>query len=246
MTGREITSEHVAQLSSADDSGYWWYAVRQAHVFAGLRAAGLDASGAFLDLGCGAGGMLRAVLDEFRPADALGLDGTQEAVDIAVERGLPARFADFRAPLELPFAPTAATCLDVLEHLEDPVIALRNLADASASGARLVVTVPAMPSLHSAWDDACGHFRRYTRVTLGEHLLAGGWEPLRTRHIFSWCWPPAWWQRRVTKRAQTVEFPPVPPWLNALMKQTGSVERWLGSPMPVGTSLLAWARRRDD
>jgi len=245
MSGREISSQHVAQLSAADDGSYWWYRVRRAHVEAGLRAAGLDASGAFLDFGCGAGGMLDDVIESFAPAQALGLDGTQEAVDIAVSRGLPAQFADFRAPLDLPFAPTAITTLDVLEHLEDPVLALGHLRDASAPGARLVVSVPSMPSLFSKWDEVCGHFRRYDRATVREHLRAGGWELLRLRYAFSYCVPPAWWQRRVTKQVQEMEFPPVSSLMNGLLTSAGALERWVGCPMPFGTSLIAWARRRD-
>ena len=116
MDRREITSDHVAQLSAADTSGYWWYAVRQAHVEAALR--GLDGPLDLLDLGCGAGGVLDNLRRSLSPRRSYGLDGTQEAVDVARSRGLDAAYADFRQPLELPFAPTAVTCLDVLEHLE--------------------------------------------------------------------------------------------------------------------------------
>lgn len=237
----EITDEHVATLSAADTSGYWWYAVRQAHVNAAL--ASIDAPLRYLDFGCGAGGVLASVIERFGPEQAHGLDGTQAAVDVALERGLPAEYADFRAPLSLPFAPNAVTCLDVLEHLEDPVIALRHLAADTTDDATLIVTVPAMPSLHSAWDDLCGHFRRYTRATLVEHLEAGGWRPARVRHAFAYCVPPAWWQRRVTKAVQEVEFPPVSPLVNRALTVAGTVERWLGCPMPFGTSLVAVARK---
>lgn len=239
MDRREITSDHVAQLSAADTSGYWWYAVRQAHVEAALR--GLDGPLDLLDLGCGAGGVLDSLRRSLSPRRSYGLDGTQEAVDVARSRGLDAAYADFRQPLELPFAPTAVTCLDVLEHLEDPVLALRHLGQVAAPGARLVVTVPAMPSLHSAWDDACGHFRRYTPSLLREHLRAGGWRPERVRHAFSYCVPPAWWQRRVTKAVQEVEFPPVSPLMNRLLTWAGQAERLVGAPLPFGTSLVALA-----
>jgi len=203
------------------------------------RAAPLD----YLDFGCGTGGVLAAVIAEFAPRRALGLDGTQAAVDVAVSRGLPARLADFRGPLELDFRPAAITCLDVLEHLEDPVAALRHLAAAAAPGATLAVTVPAMPSLHSRWDDLCGHHRRYTRALLTEHLRAGGFRVERVRHVFSWCVPPAWVQRRLLRRVQEFEFPPVSAPVNALMTWAGQIERALGSPFPFGTSLVARARR---
>jgi SAM-dependent methyltransferase len=244
MTAREISDAHVASLSGADMSGYWWYAVRQAHVHAALARLAPREPLAYLDFGCGTGGVLASVREVFLPEQALGLDGTQAAVDVACSRGLPARLADFRRPLELPFAPNAVTCLDVLEHLEDPVTALRHLAAGCTQAAGLIVTVPAMPGLHSRWDDLCGHHRRYTRRTLTEHLHEGGWEPGRLRHVFSYCVPPAWVQRRLLRRVQEVEFPPVSPLMNRLLTWAGGVERRLGSPLPFGTSLLAVARRR--
>ncbi len=237
----EITDEHVATLSAADMSGYWWYAVRQGHVDAAI--ADLAPPLRYLDFGCGAGGVLASVRERFSPEKSHGLDGTQAAVDVAVERGLPATYADFRKRLELPFEPNVITCLDVLEHLEDPVLALRHLASDSSDGATLIVTVPAMPSLHSEWDDLCGHFRRYTKRTLVDHLTDGGWSPQRVRYAFAYCVPPAWWQRRVTKTVQEVEFPPVSPLVNRLMTIAGDVERAVGCPMPFGTSIVAVATK---
>lgn len=242
MRRQEISTQHVAELSSADSGDYWWYAVRQAHVDQALKAQALR-NPSYLDLGCGAGGVMQAVVSSLSPDRALGLDGTQEAVDIARSRGLDARYADLRQPLDLPFEPTVITCLDVLEHLEDPGLALRNLAQASRPDALLVVTVPAMPSLHSRWDDLCGHHRRYTRALLHDHLGQNGWAVERLRAIFGYCVPPAWVQRRILKRVQEMEFPPVSPVVNRLMTWAGHVERRLGSPSPWGTSLIATAQR---
>jgi len=239
---REISSEHVAGLSSVDDGDYWWYAVRQGHVISAIRRRMGSAPLDHLDLGCGAGGVMAALAKNLSPREQHGLDGTEEAVEIARSRGLNAEFADFRQPLSLPFQPNVVTCLDVLEHLEDPVLALRHLGESAAPRALLVATVPAMPSLHSNWDDLCGHFRRYTRTTLAEHLAAGGFELLRMRYAFSYCVPPAWWQRRVTKVVQEVEFPEVSPLLNRLLTWAGTAERLVGSPLPLGTSLVAEAR----
>jgi hypothetical protein len=63
------------------------------------------------------------------------------------------------------------------------------------------------------------------------------------RHLFSYCVPPAWWQRRVLRRVQAVEFPPVSALTNRLLAFAGSLERMVGNPMPFGTSLTAIARR---
>ena len=89
----EISDRHVEELSAVDHGDYWWYAVRRAHVDGLLAGIGeMD----YLDFGCGTGGVLAHVREAFSPRRALGLDGTEQAVAIAAERGLGVRLADFR------------------------------------------------------------------------------------------------------------------------------------------------------
>jgi 2-polyprenyl-3-methyl-5-hydroxy-6-metoxy-1,4-benzoquinol methylase len=56
--------------------------------------------------------------------------------------------------------------LDVLEHIDDDDTFLAHLVGKMAPGARLLVTVPALPRLWSRWDELLGHRRRYTKRTL--------------------------------------------------------------------------------
>jgi len=80
---REISERHVEILTAADIGGYWWYEVRLAHVREALAPVGRAGDLRYLDFGCGTGGVLSTVVRELRPRLALGLDGTQEAVDVA-------------------------------------------------------------------------------------------------------------------------------------------------------------------
>lgn len=240
--GQEISPEQVSEIEELG-LGYWWVAVRCAHVDAVFRRTKEAGEIRFLDHGCGPGILTGHFIAAHSPAQALGIDGTTEAVELAKGRGVPVREFDLRQPLDLPFAPNLICSLDVLEHLEDPIAALRNIAVASSPGATLVVSVPAMPSLFSKWDELSGHHRRYTRRLLKEQLASAGWRPLSVRYIFSYCAPPAWIQRRVLERVQEFEFPRVSPLLNSLMIASGQIERWVGSPLPFGTSLLAIAQR---
>ena len=52
---------------------------------------------------------------------------------------------------------------NVLERLPDPVGALREAADCSRSGDRLLITVPAFQMLWTVHDDLNRHFVRYNR-----------------------------------------------------------------------------------
>jgi SAM-dependent methyltransferase len=59
-----------------------------------------------------------------------------------------------------------AYSLNVLEHIEDDVAALRVWAGVLKPGGVMVLYVPAFPVLYSAMDRAVGHYRRYTRASL--------------------------------------------------------------------------------
>ena len=214
----KISATHVSELDRHGPD-YWWLAVRRAHVTAALRGAPRPLR--LLDFGCGTGTLTAGFIERFAPAEVLGVDGTRDALRAAEARGVPVRYVDMTEPLELP------------------------LARACAPDALLVVTVPAMPSLTSRWDEVSGHRRRYTRRLLREHLRAGGWTPGRTRYLFAWAVPPVWVQRSVLRRVQEFEFPDVSPLANRLLTAAGTLERALGCPFPLGTSLLAVARRAE-
>jgi len=67
-------------------------------------------------------------------------------------------------------------CLNVLEHIEDDVIAMRNLLQRTKPGGKLVALVPAYPRLFNKMDKAVGHYRRYGRGELVERLERAGWK----------------------------------------------------------------------
>jgi SAM-dependent methyltransferase len=77
----------------------------------------------------------------------------------------------------IPGSLPAAGLFDVLEHIEDDVAFLRDLATALVPGGRVYVSVPAYGWLWSADDDYAGHFRRYTLAQLRRILRAAGLQP---------------------------------------------------------------------
>ena len=242
MTRAEISREQVNELARLTVD-YWWLGVRLIQVEACLRrfapAEGID----YLDVGCGTGSTTQAIAERLHPARILAIDGTDDALAEAAALGLAVRYADLRDPLDLPFRPNLITALDVLEHMADDAGMLSRLADAASLDAILVLTVPALPSLYSRWDELSGHHRRYARDPLAALLARTGWAPLRVRYFFSYCAVPTWIQRCVLQRINRFEFPRVTPATNALLIGLGRFELRLGNPTPFGTSLIAVARR---
>jgi SAM-dependent methyltransferase len=83
-------------------------------------------------------------------------------------------------------------CLNVIEHVDDDVAALRNVHDVLAPGGRAIVLVPRGPGLFGTLDEVLGHKRRYTEASLRRLALDAGLEP-RELLPFNRVGTPAWW-----------------------------------------------------
>jgi glycosyltransferase involved in cell wall biosynthesis len=83
-------------------------------------------------------------------------------------------------------------CLNVVEHVEDDVGALRNIWNALEPGGRAVILVPNGPNLYGSLDKVLGHCRRYTT----EQLVAVSREAgFHVEEVLKFNRPgvPAWW-----------------------------------------------------
>jgi glycosyltransferase involved in cell wall biosynthesis len=59
-------------------------------------------------------------------------------------------------------------CLNVVEHLEDDLGALRNIWNVLADNGRAIILVPCGPNLYGTLDEVLGHCRRYTVEQLAD------------------------------------------------------------------------------
>jgi glycosyltransferase involved in cell wall biosynthesis len=91
-------------------------------------------------------------------------------------------------------------CLNVVEHVDDDLGALRNLRRALAPGGRAIVLVPCGPGLYGTLDEVLGHRRRYTVASLRRVALDAGFE-VKALLPFNRVGTPAWWLNgRVLRR----------------------------------------------
>src|SRR6185503_10165949 len=67
-------------------------------------------------------------------------------------------------------------CLNVVEHVEHDLDALRNIRSALAPGGRAIVLVPNGPDLYSPLDEVLGHRRRYSKEMLEARAREAGFE----------------------------------------------------------------------
>ncbi len=114
---------------------------------------------------------------------------------------LRARFAgDPRVRVELADAGSidqgtqydSAILINVLEHIEDDVSALRDIGARLRPGGRIVIFVPAFEGLYSEFDRRVGHRRRYRRSHLAEVVDRAGLGVVEARYVNS-LGAIAWW-----------------------------------------------------
>ena len=75
--------------------------------------------------------------------------------------------------------------LNVLEHIDDDVGALRDIGRTLRDDGRLLVYVPAFPVLFTPMDQRVGHLRRYRRHDLRAKVDAAGFDVLRNDYVDS-------------------------------------------------------------
>lgn len=124
-----------------------------------------------LDAACGLGQLLEKLRQ--RGARAIGIDGEIEAAIHA--RRVTGASVVLGDMTRLPFRDgvfDAITSGETLEHLDDDAAAAGELARLLRSGAKLVVTVPALRALWTFSDDYYEHRRRYSRDEISR-LIAG-------------------------------------------------------------------------
>lgn len=221
---------------------HWWFRSRRAVVRALLSRANLPPSPRILDAGCGTGANL---LEYGRLGEVTGVDAFADAIELCRKRGLA---NVLEAPVEeLPFEAGSFDLLfatDVIEHLDDDVVALRELRRVAADDARLVLTVPAYGWLWSDHDVSVHHRRRYTATRLRERARAAGWSPSVDTYFFATALP-AVAVVRTLRRARAnsnggsdLSLPPAP--VNRLLQlptlaEAKAIER--GARLPAGVSV---------
>jgi SAM-dependent methyltransferase len=229
------------------DERHWWYRGRRAVLNAVLDGLDLPPGASLLDAGCGSG----RTLDELaRRGHARGIELNPEGLAAARARGYDVLEAPVEAIPHEDGSFDLVTCLDVIEHTDDDVATLHELARVTKPGGRLIVTVPAHPRLWSRHDEVNGHRRRYTSQSFGTAAAKGGWS-LKRQTGFNVAYLPLAALVRIGRRRQATdnagsELNLTPPRLNPALELPLRAEAALirrGYDLPPGLSLLAVLRK---
>lgn len=226
-----VALEIQSRLANAEQYNRWIYEQIAPHV--GRRV---------LDVGCAIGNITQYYVDRDL---VIGLDVVPEELAVARERFAGTKFEayhlDVSSELLLQFRRReldTAVCLNVLEHVEDDVHALRNMRDALAPSSRICLLVPVNKWLFGPMDAVDHHFRRYTRRELNAKLAEA---QLAVEHqkYFNLLGIAAWFfSNRVLR--QSMAAPAQYSVYDRLVPVLRTVERLV--PPPTGLSLVTICR----
>src|ERR1700677_2804003 len=180
--------DYELQTHRAEDR-HWWYRGRRQVLERAIDDLRLPARARILDAGCGSG---RNMLELARHGTVTGVELSPTSVTLARERAVGEVIEG--SVLDMPFDSASfdlAVSLDVIEHLQDDLAALRELRRVIAPGGSLLITVPAYQWLWSGHDEINHHHRRYTRRSLQHVAEQAGWKQARTTYFNSLLLPVA-------------------------------------------------------
>ena len=189
------------QLHADIEQRHWWFVGRR-RIMRRLIAAVLPPSPqtTIIDVGCGTGGNIGWLADEYR---CIGIDASDEAIELARPRFPHVHFLHGYAPADLgPFMQEArmVMLMDVLEHVEDDFALLSALLAAAEPGTYFLLTVPADMSLWSEHDASFGHYRRYEQARLEQTWAGMPVAPLLVSYFNARLLPLIRWTRARSRR----------------------------------------------
>ena len=112
-------------------------------------------------------------------------DGNQVMMLDLVDSNFDIKYAHLLGTFDTVFA------LNVVEHIQDDVLAMQNIKKLLKTGGKAVILVPAYQFLYNQFDVELEHFRRYTIKSLQRIFSASDFKILKSWHfnfigIFGW------------------------------------------------------------
>lgn len=227
---------------------HWWFIGKRKIVLSLMRKyLNYDVSNKILDAGCGSGLMLND-LKEF--GQVYGMDYSEDAIkfsklvfDGEVKQGY--------MPENIPYDKNyfnAIIALDVIEHIEEDGLALKDLNAHLAHNGICIITVPAYMSLWSNHDVVHEHKRRYTLSELKEKISSAGFKIEKISYYNSTLFIPIFIVRKIHNllkmdSGSDAEMPNK--FINFILEKLFSFERHILKVfnMPFGVSVIAVVRR---
>jgi ubiquinone/menaquinone biosynthesis C-methylase UbiE len=148
------------------EATHWWFVQRRNLFAAEIRRLRLPAKTSILDVGTGTGANLR-LLKELGFSRVAGLDPSPDVIRLCAAKGLGVVTPG--SACAIPFDDESfdfVMATDVIEHVDDDSLALREIARILKPGGAVLITVPAFRALWGLQDERSHHKQRYRLAAL--------------------------------------------------------------------------------
>lgn len=154
------------------EKDFWWAKGRRQIILQLIENLNIKKDSLILDIGCTNGSTMKFL--EKRGYKIEGLDISQEAINICIQKDLKVYRADATNTKLKEESFDLIIASDILEHLNYDFLALNEWARILKDGGKLIIFVPAFKFLWSGHDELHHHFRRYTKRELINLLKKSG------------------------------------------------------------------------
>jgi len=240
-------ASNFPQLAEIESDNFWFRS--RNHLIIWVLKSYFPERRNFFEIGCGTGFVLSGVENELPDLRLFGSEIYVAGLAYAAKRLKRAELLQIdarRIPFENEFDVVGA--FDVLEHIKEDEIVLKQMYQAVRPGGGVVLTVPQHPFLWSQVDEYACHVRRYNKKELKTKVAHAGFEVLRMTSFVSLLLPLMAASRFKTRRGQ---YDPLKELklrksTNVVLSRVLDLERSLidlGISFPFGGSLLLIGRK---
>jgi len=232
------------------EAGNFWFRSRNKLIIWTLKNY-FSKINSFFEIGCGTAFVLSAIEKKIPDSYIYGSEIFTKGLEYASSRLSRAELFQMDA-CEIPFENEfdVIGAFDVLEHIKEDVLALKQIYNSLKTGGGLILTVPQHPWLWSFGDEYAHHFRRYQAKELITKAEKAGFKVVRTTSFVSLILP-LMILSRLSQPKNKTNFDPFAEFkinksLNFILEKILNFERLLikyNINFPMGGSLLMIAKK---
>lgn len=246
MSKKSFDKDFFETLYKSEDQSFWFRSRNKIIIWLlNKYYAGFEN---FIEIGCGTGYVLNGIKKEFPKAKYTGSEYFMEGIKFAEMRMPDVNFIQLDAKnMNENRVYDVVGIFDVLEHIDDDELVLRNIHNSLSDDGMVLITVPQHMCLWSNADVQACHERRYTQNELKNKMKAAGFEINYISGFVSLLFPLMWLSRKNTKSDEGIETElEMNKYLNKLLLVVMNIERVLlklGVKFKFGGSIIAIGRK---
>lgn len=213
--------------SGVDPKTHWYYQSKKIPMLKFMRNAFAKSNKklTLVDVGSGSGFFMyeamEAIPEMIEKVWLVDINYTQEEINATKNQIIEKR-------LDLPdnMQNAVVVMMDVLEHLEDDALMLREIKERATGKNYFFITVPAFKDLWSGHDVYLGHYRRYVRKTLTSVLQKENYKIESCSYLYFAIFPLVWLVRKLSSDVSkpTSSMKPASSPINSILKAYNSFE----------------------